>query len=72
MVKFFITVTVAAKKVEFTNILRIKTETTIQEALIACDYPIPKPLANMKKCTDCSLKPLCLPKEVKLLSDIKT
>ncbi|MBE9175427.1 CRISPR-associated protein Cas4 [Synechocystis salina LEGE 06155] len=56
------------EQVEFTDTLRTKTETAIQEALTATDRPMPKPLANMKKCADCSLKPLCLPKEVKKLS----
>jgi CRISPR-associated exonuclease Cas4 len=58
------------EQVEFTEDLRRKTELAIFAAHSAVSEQIPAPITNQKKCTDCSLKSLCLPKEVKKLSMI--
>jgi CRISPR-associated exonuclease Cas4 len=56
------------QQVEFTQTLRVMTENAIMAAHLACNDPIPQPITNVKKCTDCSLKRLCLPKELKKLT----
>ncbi|MBE9204524.1 CRISPR-associated protein Cas4 [Synechocystis salina LEGE 06099] len=58
------------QQVEFTKTLRTMTEQAVIAAHLACDAPMPKPITNAKKCTDCSLKNLCLPKEIKKLTKI--
>ncbi|MEB3189298.1 MAG: CRISPR-associated protein Cas4 [Snowella sp.] len=58
------------EQVEFTENLRRKTEYAIFAAHSAVSGQIPVPITNQKKCTDCSLKPLCLPKEIKKLTKI--
>ncbi|WP_030008330.1 CRISPR-associated protein Cas4 [Picosynechococcus sp. NKBG042902] len=55
------------QQVEFTQVLRAQTEQAIMAAHLASDKPMPLPITNQKKCTDCSLKRLCLPKEIKKL-----
>ena len=56
------------QQVEFTQTLRNLTEQAIMTAHLAGDRPMPLPITNQKKCTDCSLKRLCLPKEIKQLT----
>ncbi|OKH17962.1 CRISPR-associated protein Cas4 [[Limnothrix rosea] IAM M-220] len=56
------------QQVEFTQTLRNLTEQAIMAAHLAGDRPMPLPLKNQKKCKDCSLKRLCLPKEIKQLT----
>ena len=58
------------QQVEFTATLRSLTEQAIMAAHLACDHLIPAPITNNKKCQDCSLNPLCLPKEIRKLSKI--
>ncbi|NJN74314.1 MAG: CRISPR-associated protein Cas4 [Limnothrix sp. RL_2_0] len=58
------------QQVEFTQTLRNLTEQAIMAAHLSVTRPMPLPLSNQKKCTDCSLKRLCLPKEIKQLSKI--
>ncbi|MEO0936367.1 MAG: Dna2/Cas4 domain-containing protein, partial [Cyanobacteria bacterium J06641_2] len=55
------------ERVEFTATLREATQNAIQTARDALNKPIPAPIDNSKKCRDCSLKGICLPKEVKKL-----
>nr|MDJ0775076.1 Dna2/Cas4 domain-containing protein [Mastigocoleus sp. MO_167.B18] len=55
------------ERVQFTTTLRQATEEAIQAAKEALKKPIPKPIEHPKKCRDCSLKGICLPKEVKKL-----
>ena len=55
------------ERVEFTPELREATQNAIQGARDALDKSIPAPIDNSKKCRDCSLKGICLPKEVKKL-----
>jgi len=33
-----------------------------------CDWPIPAPLVNSPKCVRCSLAPVCLPDETRMLA----
>ena len=48
--------------------LRAQTLTLIQEARrVACLDDPPAPLENWRKCQDCSLEPLCLPRETLFL-----
>jgi CRISPR-associated exonuclease Cas4 len=58
------------QQVEFTATLRSLTEQAIMAAHLACHVPMPQPITNSKKCTDCSLNPLCLPKEIKKLTKL--
>jgi len=57
-------------QVDFTPELRTKTQEVIEKALqIAVQKIAPPPLDGKlaARCRDCSLRPLCLPEEVKLL-----
>ncbi len=57
-------------QVDFTPELRAKTQEVIKQALqIAVQKIAPPPLDGKlaARCRDCSLRPLCLPEEVKLL-----
>ena len=56
------------ERVKFTTTLRQATQEAIQAAKEALIKPIPKPIDHPKKCRDCSLKGICLPKEVKQLA----
>lgn len=58
------------QQVDFSSALRSLTEQAIMAAHVACQHPIPSPITNSKKCQDCSLKPLCLPKEIKKLTKL--
>jgi CRISPR-associated exonuclease Cas4 len=58
-------------QVDFTPELRMKTQEVIEHALqIAVQKIAPPPLDGKlaARCRDCSLRPLCLPEEVKLLT----
>lgn len=55
------------ERVSFTLALRQATEKAIQAAHAAIDAPIPAPIDQAKKCRDCSLQSICLPKEIKKL-----
>jgi CRISPR-associated exonuclease Cas4 len=56
------------EQVDFTPTLRAQTEAAIQRAfdLLAAGQ-LPPPLDHPKKCRDCSLEPICLPREVLML-----
>lgn len=56
------------QRVEFTEALRAKTEQAIMACHLACNNLMPRPITHSQKCTDCSLKRLCLPKEIKKLT----
>jgi CRISPR-associated exonuclease Cas4 len=55
------------QKVVFTPQLRQATEEAIRAAGAAAAGNMPAPVANRKKCRDCSLQGICLPFEVELL-----
>jgi CRISPR-associated exonuclease Cas4 len=54
--------------VQFTPELRERTLAAIDRAFeLLAQGRIPAPIDNYKKCRDCSLEPICLPKEVRQL-----
>ncbi len=55
------------EKVDFTPLLRQATEQAIQAAHAAVGGVMPAPIEHPKKCRDCSLLNICLPKEIKKL-----
>lgn len=56
------------EEVVFTPELRARTATSIHRAHALTHFRrIPPPLQNENKCRDCSLEPVCLPREVKML-----
>jgi CRISPR-associated exonuclease Cas4 len=56
------------EEVEFTSELRHRTVQSIERAhQIVAAHRLPPPLENYNKCRDCSLEPVCLPREVKIL-----
>jgi CRISPR-associated exonuclease Cas4 len=55
------------EQVNFTPQLRQATEQAIQTARDAIKGAMPPPIEHPKKCRDCSLQKICLPKEVKKL-----
>lgn len=56
------------QQIEFTPELRCSTESAIHFARsLASSLEIPDPIQNAKKCRDCSLINICLPKEIKKL-----
>lgn len=55
------------EKVLFTPQLRQATEQAIQAAHAAAINSMPAPIDHAKKCRDCSLQNICLPKEIKQL-----
>lgn len=59
--------------IPFTDALRLATETAVTSArdLIAANR-IPAPITERKRCKQCSLKPICLPDEVRQLSAMET
>ena len=58
--------------VEFTPELRAEVERLAAEALrLAASGTLPPPIEQRAKCRDCSLQPLCLPDEVRLLADYR-
>jgi CRISPR-associated exonuclease Cas4 len=53
------------QRVEFTLELRRKTEAAVALAFALLEAgQLPPPLTNWSKCRDCSLEPICLPREV--------
>lgn len=59
-------------EVEITRELRERTRKSIERAHeIAAALRLPPPLENYNKCRDCSLEPICLPREVKILTEMK-
>ncbi|MEZ0396396.1 MAG: CRISPR-associated protein Cas4 [Anaerolineales bacterium] len=59
------------EEVEFTPALRQRTVQSIARAheLVAAQR-LPPPLENYNKCRDCSLEPVCLPREVRILNNL--
>lgn len=56
------------EEVEFTPELRQRTVQSVERAhQIVAAHRLPPPLENFNKCRDCSLEPVCLPREVRLL-----
>ena len=55
------------QRVNFTPSLRQATEQAIASARAAIGKKIPPPIDHPKKCQDCSLRGICLPKEIKKL-----
>lgn len=55
------------ERINFTPALRLATEQAIQAARSAIGGVMPPPIDNPKKCRDCSLQKICLPKEIKKL-----
>ena len=59
------------EEVEFTLELRQRTVTSIQRAHELVEaHRLPPPLENYNKCRDCSLEPICLPREMRQLADL--
>jgi len=56
--------------VDFTAELRAKTRASVQRAFDLLEKGrMPPPLENLRKCRDCSLEPICLPREVRKLQE---
>lgn len=56
------------QEVTFSPELRARTVESIRRAhALAQSKRLPPPIENYNKCRDCSLQPICLPREVKLL-----
>lgn len=55
------------ERINFTPALRLATEQAIEAARSAMVGVMPLPIDNAKKCRDCSLQKICLPKEIKKL-----
>lgn len=57
------------EQVAFTPELRQRTEAAIRRAFEIAESPtLPPPLDQYTKCRDCSLEPICLPREVRTLN----
>jgi CRISPR-associated exonuclease Cas4 len=57
-------------RVPFTQELRIKTESSVGRAFgLLQAGRMPPPVEKMAKCHDCSLEPVCLPREVRALCE---
>ncbi|WP_013334245.1 CRISPR-associated protein Cas4 [Gloeothece verrucosa] len=57
------------QRVNFTDQLRQVTEEAIYQAHQAVNDKMPLPIAHSQKCRDCSLKGICLQKEIKRLNE---
>ena len=58
------------EEVEITPQLRQRTTQSIHRAHeIVSAGKLPPPLQNYNKCRDCSLEPLCLPREIQILKE---
>lgn len=56
------------EEVDFTPVLRARTEETVRRAFALLEAGrLPDPIEQWPKCKDCSLEPLCLPREVRQL-----
>jgi CRISPR-associated exonuclease Cas4 len=59
------------EEVPFTHELRQRTAQSVQRAqALAVSGQMPPPLENYNKCRDCSLEPICLPREVRQLTGL--
>lgn len=59
------------KRVELTPALRARTLSAIQRAFGLLDEGrLPPPIDHPAKCRDCSLEPMCMPNEVRLLQGV--
>jgi len=59
------------ERVPFTAELRARTEASIARAFALLEQgQMPPPLERLAKCRDCSLEPVCLPREVRALTGI--
>lgn len=57
------------ERVDFTPELRARTRASIQRAFNLLEAgEMPKPSQPRAKCRDCSLEPICLPREVRILN----
>ena len=57
------------ERVTFTPELRAKTEASVARAFALLEAgQMPLPVERMAKCHDCSLEPVCLPREVRALT----
>lgn len=60
------------EQVDFTPDLRARTKAAVQRAFALLEAGrLPPPTQIRAKCRDCSLEPICLPKEVQLLTKTK-
>ncbi len=58
------------ERVDFTLELRAKTRASVRRAFDLLEKGrMPPPLENLRKCRDCSLEPICLPREVRKLQE---
>ena len=58
------------ERVDFTAELRAKTRASVRRAFDLLEKGrMPPPLENLRKCRDCSLEPICLPREVRKLQE---
>lgn len=58
-------------RADLTSDLRRMTEEMVEEArAVARAGQIPPPLVDDRRCRECSLEPLCLPREVRLLAGL--
>ncbi len=56
------------ERVELDEALRQRTRDTIKQAFTLLEMGrMPSPIDNQAKCTDCSLEPICLPRETRRL-----
>ncbi|MEJ5241802.1 MAG: CRISPR-associated protein Cas4 [Anaerolineales bacterium] len=55
------------EEVIFTPELQVRTQEAVRRAHALAAGPLPPPLENDRKCRDCSLEPICLPREVRRL-----
>jgi CRISPR-associated exonuclease Cas4 len=58
------------EEVEFTLQLRARTESAVQRAFeLLAAGKIPPPTRKKTKCRDCSIEPICLPEEIRQLTN---
>jgi len=58
--------------VEITPELRARTEAAVEQAFALAEAPTPPPpLERAARCRDCSLEPVCLPREVRRLRSLE-
>lgn len=59
------------ERVDFTPELRARTRASVARAFALLEEgQMPPPLEKRAKCRDCSLEPVCLPREVRMLSGV--
>lgn len=59
------------EEVNFTAKLRLETRAAIERAFKATTGRMPPILENFNKCLDCSLEPICMPREVKIIMEAR-